>query len=80
MNDSERLGVLLNGALIALGAAGVLDTLLVHWALGLHRAVPGPSSDLVEAALFVLSAVILAVGLLRERRARAATAAKPNEE
>ena len=38
----QRTDALINGALIALGALGILDNLIAHWLLGVHRAVPEP--------------------------------------
>lgn len=66
----DRTGSLVNGALIAVGTLGVVDNLVAHWLLGLHRAVPGPWATRVEVALVVLSVASLACGLWRERRAR----------
>lgn len=67
---SERTDALVNGALIALGAAAVLDNVFSHWLLGLHRAVPGDAATPLEAALLVLGLVLVATGMLRELRAR----------
>jgi len=66
----ERTGALLNGALIALGAMGVLDNVVVHWWLGLHRAIPGPHAFAVEVALIIASGTIVGLGVWRERLAR----------
>jgi len=66
----ERRSALLNGALIALGAMGVLDNLILHWGLGLHRAIPGPRAFAVEVVLVIASGAVFGVGLWRERRAR----------
>lgn len=68
--QANRTDALVNGALIALGALGIVDNLVAHWLLGLHRAVPGPYATPVEAALVVLSAGLLALGLWREARGR----------
>jgi hypothetical protein len=49
---TERTGAMANGALIALGATAILDNLVAHWLLGLHRAVPDTSvAVVVETAL-----------------------------
>ena len=56
--------------LIALGALAIVDNLVAHWLLGLHRAVPGPWAFPVEVGLVVLGAGLLLIGLWRERRAR----------
>jgi membrane protein implicated in regulation of membrane protease activity len=66
-----RNQALLNGALITVGALAVLDNVVVHWLLGLHRAVPAPElATPVEVALAALGGVLLAVGLWREYRGR----------
>ncbi|MDP9352479.1 MAG: DUF2243 domain-containing protein [Chloroflexota bacterium] len=67
---SERTDAMINGALIALGILGIGDNVISHWILHLHRAVPGPDATLVEIILVVLSTGMLALGLLREVRAR----------
>jgi hypothetical protein len=67
---TERSDALLNGALIALGALAILDNVVVHWLLGLHRAVPGPNALAVEWFLIAVGAVVFGVGVWRERRAR----------
>ena len=67
-----RNDALLNGALIAIGALGVLDNLVVHWLLGLHRAVPGRHALAAEIILVAVSTGLLVLGVWRERRARRA--------
>jgi uncharacterized membrane protein len=67
---NQRTDALINGALIAIGALGVADNVVVHWALRLHRAVPGRHASAVEATLVILSAGLLALGVWREQRAR----------
>jgi ribose 5-phosphate isomerase B len=67
---AERTGLLLNGALIALGAMGILDNVVIHWWLRLHRAVPGPHAFAAEVVLIIASAAILGLGMWRERVAR----------
>jgi uncharacterized membrane protein len=67
---NSRTDAMVNGALIALGALGIIDNALFHWWLGLHRAVPGPQALPVETALVVASILLLSLGLWRERRAR----------
>jgi hypothetical protein len=37
----------------------ILDNIVVHWLLGLHRAVPGPDGLTVEWFLIALGAVLL---------------------
>ncbi len=68
---SGRNGALVNGALVTVGGLAMVDNVVVHWLLGLHRALPDPGASLpVEVALVVLGAVLAAVGLRREARAR----------
>ena len=55
---------------MAIGALGVVDNVVVHWALQLHRAVPGEHALAVEIVLVAGSMLLLGVGLVRERRAR----------
>jgi uncharacterized membrane protein len=66
----ERTDAMLNGALMAIGALAVVDNIVAHWLLGLHRAVPGPYALHVEWGLIVAGAVLFAIGWRRERRAR----------
>jgi uncharacterized membrane protein len=72
MRGTERTDAMINGALMAGGLIAILDNVVAHWILQLHRAIPGPHPEPVEAALVVLGAVLLVVGVWRERRARAA--------
>jgi hypothetical protein len=71
---AHRNDALLNGALIAVGAAGILDNVIAHWILGLHRAVPGEHALAVEIGIVAVSAAMLGAGLWRERNARRALA------
>jgi uncharacterized membrane protein len=73
MSMSVRTDALINGALIAAGAIAIIDNVVAHWLLGLHRAVPGPAADVVEPLLVVLGAILLLVGAVRELRARGRT-------
>jgi hypothetical protein len=68
---SERTDALVKGAVIALGAAAILDNLFSHWLLGLHRAVSGSWATPVEVAL----ALTGTRGGRHRRAARAARAA-----
>jgi uncharacterized membrane protein len=70
MSRNSRNEPLVNGALIALGALAIVDNVVAHWLLGLHRAIPGPGAVYVEVGLVILGAVLLAFGLWREVRAR----------
>ncbi len=70
MQPSERNDALVNGALIALGALAIVDNVVAHWLLGLHRAIPGPLAIPVEIGLVMLGLAMLGLGLWRERRVR----------
>lgn len=65
-----RNDALINGALIAAGAITIVDNVVAHWLLGLHRAVPGSAADVVEPVLVALGAIVLLLGVVREARAR----------
>jgi uncharacterized membrane protein len=65
-----RTDAMINGALIALGTLGILDNVVVHWVLAIHRAVPGEHALAVEWVLVGVSVALLLAGLWRERRAR----------
>jgi uncharacterized membrane protein len=67
----ERNAAVLNGALIAIGALGIYDNVVVHWILGWHRAIEGsPYSLHIEIGVVTVSALMLASGVARELRAR----------
>ncbi len=70
MPRHERNDALLNGALIGLGELAVLDNVIAHWLLRLHRAIPGPLAGYVEVGLVVLGSGMLIGGIWRELRAR----------
>ena len=70
MSRNDRNNALINGALIALGALAIVDNVVAHWLLGLHRAIPGPWAGAVEIGLVVLGASMLILGLWREVQAR----------
>ena len=72
MTMRARNEAMLNGALLALGALAVLDNVLAHWVLELHRAIPGPYALHVEWSLVILGALMFVLGLRRELRARRA--------
>jgi hypothetical protein len=65
-----RNDAMLNGALIALGALGIFDNVVIHWILELHRAVPGEHALAVEIGIVAVSAAMLGYGIWRERQAR----------
>jgi uncharacterized membrane protein len=66
----DRNDALLNGALMALGATSIIDNVVIHWMLALHRAVPGAYALHVEWTLLIFGALLFAMGLHRELRAR----------
>lgn len=74
MHHVDRTDAMINGALIALGALAVVDNVVAHWLLGLHRAVPGPWAGPVEVGLVLGGAGLVVLGLRRERRARGTAA------
>lgn len=74
MQQNDRTDALVNGALIGIGILAIVDNIVAHWLLGLHRAVPGPWAGPVEIGLVVLGAGMTAFGLWRERYARRADA------
>jgi uncharacterized membrane protein len=67
---APRDDALINGALMAIGALGIADNVLVHWVLKLHRAIPGEHALTVEILLVAGGGILFVVGLARERRAR----------
>jgi uncharacterized membrane protein len=77
---SDRRQPFLNGAMVALGVVAVVDNVVSHWILGLHRAVPGPAAAAVEASLVVLGVVLVTVGLVRETRQRRLPAGRTSVE
>lgn len=70
MDRNDHNDALINGALIALGALAIVDNVVAHWLLGLHRAIPGPWAGAVEVGLVVLGAGMLILGIWREVQAR----------
>ena len=69
MKDNSN-GALMNGALIGIGVPAIVDNVVAHWLLGLHRAVPGPWTIYVEVGLVALGVGMATYGLWRERRVR----------
>ena len=69
MKDN-RNGALMDGALISIGVLAIVDNIVAHWLLGLHRAVPGPWAIYVEVGLVALGVGMAAYGLWRERWVR----------
>jgi uncharacterized membrane protein len=70
MSQKQRNGVLINGALMVLGALAIIDNIVVHWVLELHRVYEGEWTFQMEFVLVALGAVLLVIGLWREVRAR----------
>jgi uncharacterized membrane protein len=71
---NPRTDAMINGALILGGIIASLDNILVHWILGWHRLVHDSEYTLYyEIALVVFGVVLITVGVVRERRARAQT-------
>lgn len=68
----SRNHTMINGGLIALGALGIFDNVVVHWILGWHRAIEDHPHNLeIEIGIVAASAAMLTAGIWRERRARA---------
>ncbi|TIP87531.1 MAG: DUF2243 domain-containing protein [Mesorhizobium sp.] len=67
---NERNSAAINGALMAIGALGIVDNIVFHWILRLHRAVPGQSALFIEVMLVIVSIGLIAVGIRREMRER----------
>ena len=64
---------MVNGALLTVGAAAVVDNLVFHWLLGWHRLIedaPDPEVLLLEVAVVAVGVAVVATGVWRERRAR----------
>ena len=77
MFKNDRNDVLINGALIALGALAIVDNVVAHWLLGLHRAIPGPWAGVVEVGLIVLGAGMLILGAYGEKYRHGGADASP---
>lgn len=73
-SSPARRNAMLNGALIAMGALAVLDTVVVHWIAGLHRTFDGPEWSVLatEIATVVLGVALVVIGVWREASARPA--------
>lgn len=69
----ERTEAMVNGALMVVGAAVALDTVVVHWVFGWHRLIEGMADPLLlylELAVVIVGTFVFAIGAIRERRAR----------
>jgi hypothetical protein len=73
---TQRTVAMINGALITASLLGILDNIIVHWTLELHRLVPWPNVLQLEIALVVISAGLFILGIWRERQARRASKRK----
>jgi uncharacterized membrane protein len=75
---AQRNSAALNGALMAIGLLAVVDNVVFHWLLGLHRLFDGPEPLVfaAEAALVVVGLVLFGIGMFREGRARAGLPAR----
>jgi uncharacterized membrane protein len=71
---AQRNIAALNGALMAIGLLGVVDNVVFHWLLGLHRLFDGPEPVVfaAEAVIVVVGIALFGLGMFREGRARAA--------
>jgi uncharacterized membrane protein len=67
---SGRNVAMVNGAQIALGLLGIVDNVVFHWMLELHRAVPGPDALTVEVVLVIISTGLFSLGIWQQMRAR----------
>lgn len=67
-----RRNAMLNGALVGMGAVAVLDTVVVHWILDLHRTFDGPTWAVLstEIATVALGVALVVIGVWREAAAR----------
>jgi hypothetical protein len=72
-SSAQRNSAALNGALMAVGLLAVVDNVVFHWLLGLHRLFDGPELVVfaTEAVLVVLGIAMFGLGMFREGRARA---------
>ncbi|HBY19662.1 MAG: hypothetical protein A2Y24_03305 [Clostridiales bacterium GWE2_32_10] len=71
MINRERNRILINGSLISLGSAAILDNIFSHWLFKWHRIVPDETlSGYLEIILFILGLVLLGIGVFREIKDR----------
>src|SRR2546425_172184 len=70
MRGRERMDAMISAALIAGGLIAILDNVVAHWILQLHRAIPGPHPEPVEAAVVEL------LGSAGDRRLAGAASAR----
>lgn len=70
MNRHTRNQVLVNGALMALGALAIIGNVIAHWLIGIHQAMPGPYAFVVEFGFVAGGALVLSLGSWREWQAR----------
>lgn len=69
----DRVDAMINGALVVIGAAAIIDNVVFHWLLGWHRlieGVPDPEVFLLELGIVLVGAVLLSIGAWREYTVR----------
>ena len=67
----QRNNACINGALISIGLLAVLDNIISHWLLKLHRVLPDHTlSGYIEILVFMLGVIMLTVGIYREAKER----------
>lgn len=69
----DRTDAMINGALIVIGGAAVIDTILFHWLLGWHRLIEemnDPGLFLLELGVVLIGLLLLWLGVWRERTMR----------
>jgi uncharacterized membrane protein len=69
----NRMDAMINGALIVIGAAAIIDTIVFHWLLRWHRlieGVPDPEMFLLELSIVLIGGILLSIGTWREYTAR----------
>lgn len=62
---NERTDAMINGALMVIDAAAVIDNILFYWILGWYRlieGVPDPAMFLVELTVVLIGTVLFAIG------------------
>lgn len=71
MKHKERNRALINGSLISLGLAAILDNIFSHWIFKWHRILPDEAlSSYLEGGLFILGLILFGSGLYREIKDR----------
>lgn len=67
-SGAERRDAFVNGVLAIFGLYQIVDQAVIHWALGLHRVLPGhaTATTFVETAGLAIGVITLVVGFSRE--------------